>query len=218
MLSNPFYSAFLSAVEFEMRQAGYHVLVTGTNRGQSYVDVVKSRALDGVMIIGMYPSEDIEEYRRFNIPTVLVDCYGSAGEGFFSVRTDDRLGGRLAAGHLLGMGHRRIAFVSGEIREDGVNYMRFLGYRDALEEYGVDFDGSLVFDGYVGFGHGAEAAADIAGGQPGRGTGNHGGLRHLRHRGHRLMKGLSERGLSVPGDVSVIGFDDIDYAGMYVRG
>lgn len=218
MLSNPFYSAFLSAVEFEMRQAGYHVLVTGTNRGQSYVDVVKSRALDGVMIIGMYPSEDIEEYRRFNIPTVLVDCYGSAGEGFFSVRTDDRLGGRLAAGHLLGMGHRRIAFVSGEIREDGVNYMRFLGYRDALEEYGVDFDGSLVFDGYVGFGHGAEAAADIAAANRSGGRAITAAFATSDIAAIGLMKGLSERGLSVPGDVSVIGFDDIDYAGMYVPG
>ena len=218
MLSNPFYSTFLSAVEFEMRQANYHVLVTGTNRGQSYIEVVKSRALDGVIIIGMYPSEDVEEYRRFNIPTVLVDCYGSSGEGFYSIRTDDRLGGYMATKYLLNMGHRSIAFVSGEIKEDGVNYMRYLGYLDALKEFGVKSDARLTFDGYVGFSYGAEAADAIA--------------RSNRRRKQKitavfatsditaigLIKGLSENGLSVPDDISVMGFDDIDYAEMCVPG
>ncbi len=218
MLSNPFYSTFLSAVEYEMRRANYHVLVTGTNRGQSYIEVVKSRALDGVIIIGIYPSEDVDEYRRFNIPTVLVDCYGSSGGDFVSIRTDDRLGGYMAAKHLLEMGHRRIAFVSGEIKADGVNYMRFQGYRDALAEYGLDFDSELVFGGYVGFSYGAEAAAAIAAANKSGGRRITAAFATSDITAIGLIKGLSESGLRVPEDISVIGFDDIDYAGMCVPG
>lgn len=218
MLSNPFYSTFLSAVEHEMRRANYHVLVTGTNRGQSYIEVVKSRALDGVIIIGIYPSEDVEEYRRFNIPTVLVDCYGSEGGEFFSIRTDDRLGGYMATRHLLEMGHRDIAFVSGEIKEDGVNYMRFQGYRDALAEYGLQSSDELVFGGYVGFDYGAEAAEAIAETNKRRQRKISAAFATSDITAIGLIKGFSEIGLSVPGDVSVIGFDDIDYAGMCVPG
>lgn len=218
MLNNPFYSTFLSAVEYEMRRANYHVLVTGTNRGQSYIEVVKSRALDGVIIIGIYPSEDVEEYRRFNIPTVLVDCYGSEGEDFFSIRTDDRLGGYLATKHLLEMGHRNIAFVSGEIKEDGVNYMRYQGYRDALKERGIECDSGLVFGGYVGFGYGAEAAAEIAAANRSREEKITAAFATSDITAIGLIKGMSGLGLSVPGDISIIGFDDIDYAGMCVPG
>ena len=52
MFGNPFYGTFLSAVELEARRAGYQLILSGTNPGQSYIDIAKSRALDGVIILG----------------------------------------------------------------------------------------------------------------------------------------------------------------------
>lgn len=218
MFSNPFYGTFLSAVEYETRKVGYHVLVSGTNVGQSYIEIVKSRTLDGVIVVGTYPTDDVDEYKQLGIPTVLVDCYGSTDYFFHSVRTDDRRGGYVATRYLLDKGHRGIAIVTGELKENGVNYMRYLGYQDALREAGIPFDRDFVFDGYVGFQYGVEAAETLA-------------ERNRRDNQEitavfatsdiaaiGVIKGLGESGVSVPNDMSVIGFDDIDFAGMYFPG
>ena len=143
MFSNPFYGDFLSAVEYEARKANYHLLISGVNADESYVRIAKMRSLDGIVIVGKYPSDDIDEYKKSSIPVVLVDCYCDDDNCFHSVRTDDRQGGYLATRYLIDHGHRDIAFVAGELKENGVNYMRFLGYQDALREAGVSLTRDL---------------------------------------------------------------------------
>ncbi|NMA17951.1 MAG: LacI family transcriptional regulator [Clostridiaceae bacterium] len=208
MFSNPFYSSFLSALELPIRSAGYHLIVSGTNPGQSYFEIVRSRALDGVIILGMYPSDDEEEYISFNVPTVLVDCYGCDGRFFYGVNTDDYKGGYLATRHLLERGHRKIALVTGQLKENGVNVLRYRGYCDALEEFGVRPDSSLVFAGYVGFEYGAEAAREMAA--------NMNNISAVFATSDitaiGVMNGFRANGISIPKDVSLIGFDDIEYA------
>ena len=66
MFSNPFYGDFLSMVEYEARKASFHILISGVNAEESYVSIAKNRSLDGVIIVGMYPSDDIAEYRTRN--------------------------------------------------------------------------------------------------------------------------------------------------------
>lgn len=210
MFSNPFYSTFLSAIELQVRSAGYHLIVSGTNPGQSYFEIVRSRALDGVIILGMYPSDDEKEYRSFNVPTVLVDCYGCDGRFFYGVNTDDQKGGYMATRYLLERGHRKIAFVTGQLKENGVNALRYQGYCDALDEFGVELDPSRVFAGYVGFEYGAEAAREMA--------------ENIENvtavfatsdiTAIGVMNGFRKHGISIPDDVSLIGFDDIEYANI----
>ncbi len=214
MFGNLFYGTFLSAVELEIRRAGYHMLLSGTNPGQSYIDIVKSRTLDGVIILGAYPSGDVSDYKRFNIPAVLVDCYFDTDQLFYSVRTDDRQGGYLATKYLLDKGHRNIAIVTGELKERGVNSERYQGYLDALEDAGIFPMETNLFSGYVDYGYGVEVARKIA---------------QDRHDitavfatadiiAIGLMNGLREQGVRVPEDVSVIGFDDAEYAKMCFPG
>ena len=214
MFGNPFYGTFLSAVELEARRAGYQLLLSGTNPGQSYIDIAKSRTLDGVIILGAYTSDDETEYKKYKIPAVLVDCYGSGDSFFYSVRTDDRLGGYLATKYLIEQGHRRIAIVTGELKAHGVNSERYQGYLDALREAGLTPSLDDVFEGLVGYDYGFEVANALA-------------------RTHRdltalfasaditaigLINGLHAAGLRVPEDVSVIGFDDVEYAKMCYPG
>lgn len=205
-----FYGTFISAVELEVRKAGYHLLISGTNPGQSYIDIVKSRTLDGVIILGAYPLEDAEEYKKCKIPAVLVDCYGSEDNFFYSVRTDDRLGGYMATKYLIDKGHRNIAIVTGHVKEHGVNYERYQGYLKALEEAGISPLKSNLFEGYVDYGFGAEAAKLIA-----KDRMNITAVfvaADITAVG--LINGLHGMGISVPDDISVIGFDDTEYAKM----
>ena len=214
MFGNPFYGTFLSAVELEIRKAGYHLILSGTNPGQSYIDIVKSRTLDGVIILGAYPSDDAAEYKKYKIPAVLVDCYGSGDSFFYSVRTDDRLGGYMATRYLIEKGHRNIAIVTGELKEHGVNSERYQGYLDALREAGIRPLKRNLFEGYVDYRYGAEAAQNLAKNR--RGVTAVFATADITAVG--LINGLHEAGISVPGDTSVIGFDDAEYAKMCFPG
>lgn len=210
MFGNPFYGAFLSAVELEIRKAGYHLILSGTNPGQSYFEIVKSRALDGVIILGAYPFGDEAEYEKYKVPAVLVDCYGNDDSFFYGVRTDDRLGGYLATKHLIEKGHRNIAIVTGELHQYGVNSERYGGYLDALNEAGIAPVNRNLFEGYVDYKYGVEVGRKLAKEQEGITavfvTSDIAAI--------GLINGLRECGRLVPEDISVIGFDDIEYANM----
>lgn len=204
MFANSFYGDFLSAVEYAARLEGFHLLVSGVNADQSYIEIAKNRSLDGIIILGMYPSDDIKEYKQTGIPTVLVDSYG-ADHFFHSVRTDDRYGGYLATKHLIEHGHRRIGFVSGEVKESGVNYMRFLGYQDALREANIPFDQNYVFTGYVGNQYGMEIASQIIQ----KKVGITAVFASADIIAVGMLKGFRNQNLRIPEDISIIGFDDI---------
>ena len=214
MFGNPFYGTFLSAVELEARRAGYQLILSGTNPGQSYIDIAKSRTLDGVIILGAYPSDDEAEYKNYKIPAVLVDCYGSGDSFFYSVRTDDRLGGYLATKYLIEQGHPRIAIVTGELKAHGVNSERYQGYLDALCEAGLTPAHDDVFEGLVGYDHGLEVAEELA--RTRRDITALFASADITAIG--LINGLHAAGLRVPEDVSVIGFDDVEYAKMCYPG
>ena len=214
MFGNPFYGTFLSAVELEARRAGYQLILSGTNPGQSYIDIAKSRTLDGVIILGAYPSDDEAEYKKYKIPAVLVDCYGSGDSFFYSVRTDDRLGGYLATKYLIEQGHHRIAIVTGELKAHGVNSERYQGYLDALCEAGLTPAHDDVFEGLVGYDHGLEVAEELA--RTRRDITALFASADITAIG--LINGLHAAGLRVSEDVSVIGFDDVEYAKMCYPG
>lgn len=214
MFGNPFYGTFLSAVELEIRKAGYHLILSGTNPGQSYIDIVKSRTLDGVIILGAYPTDDAAEYEKYKIPVVLVDSYWSGDNFFYSVRTDDRRGGYMATRYLIEKGHRDIAIVTGELKEHGVNSKRYQGYLDALKEAGIRPLKRNVFEGYVDYRYGEETARRLA--KDRRGVTAIFATADITAVG--LINGLHAAGISVPGDMSVIGFDDAEYAKMCYPG
>jgi LacI family transcriptional regulator len=131
-----------------------------------------------------------------------VDLPGSA-----TVRVDHKAGGRIATEHLLELGHRRIAHIAGP-KGLGVSQQRLDGYRRALSARGVAFDESLVTEG--------DFSED----------GGYRGIQELLRVRTRFtavfaandlsaigaMTALREHGLQVPGDVSVVGFDDIHVA------
>lgn len=204
MFDNPFYGDFLSAVEYAARREGFHLLVSGVNADQSYIEIAKNRSLDGIIILGMYPSDDIKEYKQTGIPTVLVDCYGT-DHFFHSVRTDDRYGGYLATRYLIEHGHRNIGFVSGKVKESGVSYMRLLGYQDALKEASIPFDQNFVINGYVGYQFGIEAASQVV--QKNSGITAVFATADILAVG--MVKGFHNHNLRIPEDISIIGFDDI---------
>lgn len=204
MFSNPFYGEFLSSVEYTARQNGYHLLISGTEANAGYLRIARNRGVDGVILVGTYPSGFIEELKQLGVPVALVDAY-IKDPYFHTIGIDDRKGGYIATRYLLEKGHREIAFVSGVIKEHGVNDKRYQGYLDALREAGIEPDARRVYAGEVDYAYGIRAAQEMAA----RGLRETAAFCTADILAVGLVKGIRAQGRAVPEDVSVVGFDDV---------
>ena len=207
--SNPFYGELLSAIEYTARTNGYHLLLSGTKEDQSYLNVAQNRGLDGVIIVGAYPGKNLAELRGMNVPVVLVDSYVK-DETFHTVGNEDRQGARMATEYLLAKGHRRIAFVSGSIREHGVNSKRYQGYLDALLAAGIEPCEQALYSDTVSFEYGVEAANEFVR----RGKKQTAAFVTADVLAMGMVKGLMQRGMRIPQDLSIVGFDNVYLAQM----
>ena len=204
MFSNPFYGELLSAIEYTARKNGYHLLLSGTQEDQSYVSVAQNRGVDGIIIVGAYPGRNLEELRGMNVPIVLVDSYVKDA-AFHTIGIEDREGARMATEYLLRKGHREVAFVSGSIREHGVNSKRYQGYCDAMAAAGIPINEDALYSQTVSYEYGVEAADEFVR----RGCKQTAAFVTADVLAVGLVKGLLQHGLRIPQDLSVVGFDDV---------
>ena len=170
--------------------------------------------LDGLLSISLCPSDaELERFAEAGVPVVLVD---HAHAKVPAVYTDDAAGGRLATEHLLALGHRRVAFV-GDAEGNDYGFtssaLRRAGYEAALTAAGIEIDPALVRRAA----HGREAAAALtrellAAPEPPTGL-----FAASDTQAVGALEAADACGASVPGDLSVVGYDDIElarYAGL----
>lgn len=164
---------------------------------------------DGLLLLSLVPPDDeVERLRAAQLPCVLVDAPHSA---FASIVIDDVRGGELATEHLIGLGHRHIAFI-GDKPVDGFRFTssrdRTRGYERALEQNGIELRREYVREGT----HSHQVARGIAI-----------DLLRLPRRPSAIFAasdvqalGVLEAarilGVRVPEELSVIGFDDVEVA------
>ncbi len=213
MFRNNFYSEILGSIEYHARQYGYHVLISATDVTEDYLDLIRERNLDGVIIIGTYQNEFFEQLRQLDIPVVMVDSYCKY-DGFHQVRIDDEYSSYLATRYVLEAGHRQVGLVSGLLHEDGVMQKRFKGYQKALEEFRIPYRSEFVFEGNVDYESGVDIAYKI--------VKSHTELTALVATADifaiGLMKGFFESGVQIPEDISIMGFDDLDISAYLTPG
>lgn len=169
---------------------------------------------DGLLVMSLpAPAHDLERLMRARVPVVLVD---SRAEGVTVVTTDDRTGGRMATEHLIHLGHTRIAFIG----DDPGNAFGFTasaereeGYRAVLRDHGITVPHDYVRHGPHDHTVAKRLAAELlAHPEPPTAVFASSDVQALG-----AIAAITEAGLHVPQDVSVIGFDDIDlaaYAGL----
>ena len=111
----------------------------------------------------------------------------------------------MATEYLIAKGHRDIAFVSGSIREHGVNSKRYQGYCDALAAAGIAPDENALYSDTVSYEYGVVAAGEYVR----RGRRQTAAFVTADVLAVGLVKGLLQHGLRIPEDLSVVGFDDV---------
>ena len=201
-VGDPFLGSFVDSVEKRIRDEGYYLMIRAVEEAAELASLSKSWRLSGLIMTGMFQDDFFDTTRSLGIPYVLIDSYVDDPEAC-CILLEDEKGGYIAAKYLLEKGHRAIAFASPSIRPGGVIEKRLIGYRRALEEYGIPFDPSLVFTQEITVEEGKKLGRQLAGRPDITGV-----FASADILAAGIMAGLSERGVSVPEDKSVVGFDD----------
>lgn len=200
---NPFYGELLSGVEAKASEYGYDVLIKGIRSGESCRDWILKRNLDGAIFLGNYSEVLSEEMQGLGKRLVLVDCYDEGTQIHSTIGIDDESGGYLAAKHLLENGHRKIALVASNVNLDGPIRRRYLGYKKAMEEFGITQTDDLIlldelsFDGGYRIGRKLLKRNDITAVFA---------VGDVMAFG--ILKAMYEVGKQIPEDLSIVGFDN----------
>lgn len=206
-IDSPFYGAALRGIESELDKTGYNALfVSGhwnSAEEERCIDVLRSRRVDGIIVLTGRLSDQALRACAKSLPVVVTGRSLKAA-GLFALNFDNVGGARMATEHLIQLGHRRIACITGDqAHPDAVERLR--GYREALQDAGIDYEDNLVVPGQF-----QEEGGRLA-------------MEHLLDGRQRFTAvfacndqmafgaalALYRRSLRVPDDYSLVGFDDL---------
>ena len=219
-LNNPFYSSLVSAIELEVLASGYLLQLYSSNNDTELenrlLDLIGSVQAAALLISSVNWTDDFErKVNALGIPVVLFDQIPRGYTGHF-VRFDFYGAGRMAAEYLLSMGHRNILLGSGEFDRESRRLYRD-GFLAVLDEAGIDRKDAVI----------SVEGSSISGFELGIAIAENMLSRHSLPTAVAVinditalgvMKRLELAGLNVPADVSLIGFDDIQYSSMISPG
>jgi LacI family repressor for deo operon, udp, cdd, tsx, nupC, and nupG len=215
-LGNIFFSKILRGIEEELFSAGYGMIIGNLDgspeKEERFATFAATGQVDGVLLLNGHLFRRSSGTRRTSIkasvPLVAL-CEAIEGADIPQIEVDNRTAAQRMTRYLASLGHRHIGYVCGPAG-NVLEKERFRGYRDALEEVGAPFEASRVWPGDYTL-----EAGSLVG-------------RQLVARDRRptavfcsndemaigLMRTLALAGIKVPQDISVAGFDDIEFAAM----
>jgi LacI family transcriptional regulator len=209
--ANPYFAEISRSIEDEAFKKGYSVFLcnteSDTQRELFYVDVLSKKQVDGIIFIAAGDQADSLDFLlREDMPVVMIDRNLPNVE-VDAVLTDNELGGFLATRHLIELGHKRIACIAGP-SSITPSAERIIGYRRALEQAGLSYDETLILRGDYHAQSGMEITHSVLKLEP-RPTAIF-ALNDLMALG--ALRAAAEAGYSVPKDLAVVGYDDLELA------
>ena len=210
-LSNPFFTDLARGVEDRANEAGYSVIVCNSDEDQAkedaYMRVLEERRVQGMLIVPVAPGSPAVDRVRAR-GTAVVRVTHRIGDDECGVGADDLRGGELAMGHLLALGHERIGYITSashvwptDERREG---MLMAGRKEGISD-DVLHDISVE---HLNVAHGRDAGERILGIRP-RPTAVI-CANDLVALG--VLQVMIRHGVRVPGDMAIVGFDDIEFA------
>jgi LacI family transcriptional regulator len=216
-IANPFYTELALGIETTARGLGYNIILCFTHSDLSiekqYVDMLQSKGVDGIIFTSAHMEDpNILGLAEDGFPMILVNrrtYHPVVKEKVDYVGVDNVLGGYLAVEHLIKLGHSRIGVIGGS-SESSVGFERLEGGKRALKTYSLE-----------------ERPDYFLGGDFLKGSGYQGGMRFLEmgepptaifaandYMALGAYEAVVEKGLRVPGEMALIGFNDIEFTLM----
>jgi DNA-binding LacI/PurR family transcriptional regulator len=207
-VSDPFLADLVTSIEEVAQEQGYSVFMSSSyldpDRELEAVSAFHGRRASGIIVIGSQVDTGYLQLRdRFPLPVVLTNCRTWP----HSVSTDNPAGARQATGHLVQLGHRRIAYIANG-RSQRSNRDRSTSYQQVLAANGIPVDNDLIIEG-DGTLRGGSAAAQIllSRTQPPTAVFCFNDMTAIG-----VLSALHQARVRVPEEMSVVGFDDVESA------
>jgi LacI family transcriptional regulator len=206
-IDSPFYGGALRGIEDTLSAAGYSPLFVSGQWSAAHearcIETLRSRRVDGIIVLTGRLSDAALAAAARELPVVVTGRTLKA-PGLVAMDFDNFEGARLATHHLLTLGHRRIAFISGDLKHpDGKERLR--GYRSAIEAAGLRYEPALVMPGNFTEGSGLSAVERLIDSRE--------PFTAIFAANDQMAFGaalaLHRRKMRVPDDVSLVGFDDL---------
>jgi LacI family repressor for deo operon, udp, cdd, tsx, nupC, and nupG len=212
-ISNPFFSLIFQGIEEAAQREGYSVLVGDTQhdvkREESYASMLKQREADGLIFLGHRLPKEAESLVRAMAPRcapVVNGCEFSPQLGVPSVHIDNAKAAFEAMNHLYRLGHRRIGVITGPLVSP-LSRDRLRGAKDCAKKHKAEAD-CVVENGDFSIDSGVVGAERLLG----RKDPPTAVFCFNDEMAMGVIETAKRRGLRVPVDVSVVGFDDIRFA------
>lgn len=212
-ITNGYFAEMASVIEANCALNGYSLILCSTNdipeQDVKYVNLLLERSIDGVLLVMAVNSlnncveECLHLLHEAEVPVLLLDREWRGG-GVVNVISNNEQGGYLACSHLLELGHRRIGCITGPLRVQS-SQKRLDGYARALREHGVACDAGLILEGDYHTGSGYELCGHLLE-QDVTAIFSCNDMMALG-----VYKKLREKGLRVPQDISLIGYDNLNF-------
>jgi LacI family transcriptional regulator len=206
--SEPFYTKIFLGAEFESRTHNYYILLTTIPSEFSKASIPRfllEKNVDGVIFAGKINSKYVKYVEDLGIPFILVD-FDLPNRKVSAVMIDNVRGGEMAVEHLIGLGYKKIAFIGGDIEHPSIRG-RFKGYKRAIERAGIAFDEKLcvIDEPNTRMGNGYSACKKLISNLMPEAIFAANDAMALG-----CVRFLKEKGIKVPDNVGVVGFDDIE--------
>lgn len=207
-----FYNWVIFGILEELKSRGINILVESTGKDPEYFPrMITKNLVDGVLFIGKSSLDLTYISQQKGIPMLLVGHPLPEGE-LHTIVTDGRSGAFQAVNHLIELGHKKIALIIGEPLYDPITVDRVEGYRFALNKAGIEEKKEYIVQADFGKPETAVKAVKELLELPDPPTAIFCASDSLAYRAYQA---IAEKGLKIPQDISVVGFDDItapDYA------
>jgi DNA-binding LacI/PurR family transcriptional regulator len=204
----------LQGIEHVLSAGGYDLILynveTVARRDDCLRALPRGERLDGLLILSLAPNDvEAERFHQLGVPIVLIDAYHDI---LPTVKIDDVAGARTAVGHLIALGHRRIAYIGEHLDDNPFHFRpiddRFRGYQEALAAAGIPFRPEYHRQGHYGWREARRMAHELlALPQPPTAV-----FAYSDTMAFGVLEAAQQCSVNVPADFSVIGFDDVEIA------
>lgn len=209
-VNNLFYMDMVEGIDSVFSKNGYNIIVSNSKNNikieERNIEIFNSQLVDGLIIRPTHGDHSFLYKYSDSFPMVFLDCKPNNYSVETSVLSDNFDGSYKATECLIKKGHTRIGLING-IKGETTSDERFEGYKKALEDYGIDLDNNITLNGDYKTMSGYSLAKDILENSDATAlfiTNNAMTIGALRY--------IQESKITVPGELSVIGFDDSKWA------
>lgn len=208
-ITNPVFPNLVRGIEDACNDSGYDLIICNSDnyykKERNYIRILKEKCVDGIVYTGTVSDEgqNVKLLQSMDIPFIVVDRIYDE-KNILKVCTNSEAGIYELTKYIIENGHKKIAYISGPTTTN-IHEARFLGFKNALEENGLEVDNSLVQVGEYKFESGYESMCEL-----------------LKKRGEftavvcendliaiGACEAMKERKVCIPDEISITGYDDI---------